>query len=238
LEQVIANREFRPVAKALAEIRYLHVIPQLIREPDRVAPRANDPFGSDFIAQIARTSKRTLESRLKRINAALRIAVPQLRELKVEPDERGVPHLKGLYEHWRPNAGWQSEDQFSDGSLRLLGLLWSLLDGSEPLLLEEPELSLHAGVVRYLPAMMVSATRKNQRQVLVSTHSVELLSEQGIAPQEVLLLTPGSDGTSVEPASRIREVGVLLKAGEPMGKIVMPRTAPSGAHQLALFGQD
>ena len=45
-----------------------------------------------------------------------------------------------MCEHWRPDAGWQTETQFSDGTLRLLGLLWSVLDGTGPLLLEE----LHA----------------------------------------------------------------------------------------------
>jgi hypothetical protein len=35
LEQVNVNREFRDVANFLASIRYLHIVPQLVREPDR-----------------------------------------------------------------------------------------------------------------------------------------------------------------------------------------------------------
>jgi predicted ATPase len=236
LEQVSANKDFRPVAEALAGIRYLHLVPQLIREPERVAERTQDPYGSDFLDQIARVGKRTLESRLRRINAALRVAVPQLRELKFVRDERGVPHLEGLYEHWRPHAGWQSEDQFSDGTLRLLGLLWAFLDGTEPLLLEEPELSLHAAVVRYIPPMMISAGRRSLRQVLVSTHSADLLSDRGIAPEEVVLLTPSRDGTKAQLASGIAGVKALLEGGLPMGDVVMPRTAPRNPAQLALFG--
>lgn len=237
LEQVNANKDFRSVAEALAGIRYLHVVPQLIREPERVSERAHDPYGSDFLHQIARTSKRTLESRLARINAALRVAVPQLRELKLEADERGIPHLKGLYEHWRPNAGWQSEDQFSDGTLRLLGLLWAFLDGTEPLLLEEPELSLHAAVVRHIPAMIISAGRRSLRQVIVSTHSADLLSDRSIAPEEVVLLTPTQDGTIAQPASSIQEVAALLEGGVSLGEAVMPRTSPREVEQLALFGE-
>ena len=95
------------------------------------------------------------------------MAVPQLKDLELSRDERGVPHLRGLYEHWRANAGWQTEDQFSDGTLRLMGLLWVLLDGTEPLLLEEPELSLHPEVVRFIPAIMARLGRKAGRQVLV-----------------------------------------------------------------------
>jgi len=235
LEQVNANREFREVSTLLAGIRYLHVVPQLIRESDRVNVRKDDPYGSDFLEQIARTNKRTLNSRLRRINSVLRVAVPQLRELKLEPDERGVPHLRGLYEHWRPNAGWQSEEQFSDGTLRLLGLLWAFLEGNAPLLLEEPEMSLHAAVVRFIPSMMVRAARKTQRQIIISTHSAELLSDQGIAPEEVIMLQPSADGTSIVPASSLGEIRTLLQHGTPMGEIVMNRTAPGQVEQLALF---
>ena len=131
LEQVNANKEFRDVANMFSQVRYLHIVPQLIRDPERYG-RANgdgDPYGGDFLEQLARVQKErktTFQSRLKRINAALQVAVPQLRELRLERDDAGRPHLRGRYEHWRPGAGWQSEDQFSDGTLRLLGRLWSL----------------------------------------------------------------------------------------------------------------
>ena len=35
LQQVNVNKSFRPVVDAFASIRYLHIVPQLIREPDR-----------------------------------------------------------------------------------------------------------------------------------------------------------------------------------------------------------
>jgi predicted ATPase len=237
LEQVNANEEFRVIADFFAQIRYLHVVPQLVRESDRLAPRPQDPFGSDFLEQIARTSKRTLDSRLKRMNQALAVAVPQLRELKLDRDERGVPHLKGLYEHWRPNAGWQTEEHFSDGTLRLLGLLWALLEGNAPLLLEEPELSLHAAVVRHIPSMMNRAGRKSSRQVLISTHSADLLSDEGVAPEEVILLEPSSDGTRAVMAVQNQQVLALLEGGLTMADAVLPLTAPRDASQLALFGE-
>lgn len=237
LEQVNANEEFRVIAEFFAQIRYLHVVPQLVRESDRLAPRPQDPYGSDFLEQIARTSKRTLDSRLKRINQALAVAVPQLRELKLDRDERGVPHLKGLYEHWRPNAGWQTEEHFSDGTLRLLGLLWALLEGNAPLLLEEPELSLHAAVVRHIPSMMNRAGRKSSRQVLISTHSADLLSDEGLAPEEVILLEPSSDGTRAVMAVQNQQVRALLEGGLTMADAVLPLTAPRDASQLALFGE-
>jgi hypothetical protein len=98
--------------------------------------------------------------------------VPQLKNLKDTKDDAGVPHLEAVYEHWRPNAGRQREDQFSDGTLRLIGLFWSLLEGDSPVLLEEPELSLHSAIVSRLPALLFRLQRKRKRQVFVSTHSL------------------------------------------------------------------
>jgi hypothetical protein len=63
-----------------------------------------------------------------------------LKELELWRDVRGTPHLRGKYEHWRPQGAWQTEEQFSDGTLRLMGLLWISLAGGGPSLLEEPEL--------------------------------------------------------------------------------------------------
>lgn len=232
LEQVNANREFREVAQFFAQVRYLHIVPQLIREPERYGRQNGeaDPFGGDFLEQLARSQKdrrKTFDSRLRRINDALRVAVPQLRELRLDRDEAGRPHLRGLYEHWRPDAGWQAEDQFSDGTLRLLGLLWSLLEGRGPLLLEEPELSLHEAVIRYLPAMMWRIARRNGRQIIVSTHSASLLSDEGIDIAEALLLEPSREGTTVTVAESDAQIRALVDAGVPVGEAVMPRVAPS-----------
>lgn len=237
LEQVNANRNFRIVNDFLAQVRYLHLVPQLVRDPDRSVGRIKDPFGGDFLEQLARTPKGTLDSRLRRIKDALRVAVPQLKELILDRDVRGVPHLKGLYEHWRPKAGWQTEDQFSDGTLRLLGLLWVLLDGNAPLLLEEPELSLHTGVVRHIPRMIARLGRKAGRQVLLSTHSPDLLSDEGIASEEVLLLEPSKEGTTVSVAKYDKEVRSLLDSGLSIADTVIPRTAPKRVLQLSLFGE-
>ena len=238
LQQVSANKEFRSVAEALAEIRYLHLVPQIVREPDRSVGRIRDPFGGDFLEQLARTPKRTLDSRLRKIKDALKIAVPQLEELDLYRDSAtGVPHLKGLYKHWRPNAGWQTEERFSDGTLRLLGLLWVFLDGTAPLLLEEPELSLHTEVIRHIPQVMARLGRKSGRQMIVSTHSAELLSDEGIAPEEVLLLFPSPEGTTIQAASDDAQVRALLEGGTTIAEAVLPRTAPLNAEQLNFFAE-
>ncbi|HVC92946.1 MAG TPA: AAA family ATPase [Pirellulales bacterium] len=236
LEQVNANQEFRDVADFFQTVRYLHIVPQLVREPDRSIGRANDPFGGDFLEQIARSPEKTRNAWLRRIQDALRIAVPQLKELELWRDVRGAPHLRGKYEHWRPRGAWQNEDQFSDGTLRLMGLLWITLSSNGPLLLEEPELSLHPEVVRYIPQMFARIQRRTGRQIMISTHAPELLRDEGIGLDEALLLEPGTEGTSVHCASEIAEVKDLLDSGLTLADAVVPRTRPSKAEQLSLFG--
>ncbi len=237
LEQVNANLEFRAVSDFLKTIRYLHIVPQLIREPDRSIGKVNDPYGGDFLEQIARTSEKTQKARLRRIGDALKIAVPQLADLALWRDEvKGTPHLRGKYDHWRPQGAWQTEEQFSDGTLRLIGLLWAILDGTGPLLLEEPELSLHPEVVRFLPQMFAHIQSRTGRQILTSTHSTDLLRDDGIGLDEVILLRPSAEGTVVATANDRAEVKTLLDSGLSMADVVIPLTRPARAEQLSLFG--
>ena len=235
LEQVNVNREFRDLATFFASIRYLHIVPQLVREPDRSVGRANDPFGGDFLEQVAKTPEKTRQSRLNRIKAALQVAIPQLQEIELWRDARGTPHLRGKYEHWRAQGAWQTESQFSDGTLRLMGILWAVMDGQGPLLLEEPELSLHPEVVRVLPQMLARVQRRSGRQVFLSTHSPDLLRDEGIGLDEVLLLIPGREGTTVQTAALQQDIRNLLEGGLSLADIVIPKTGPEQADQLALF---
>lgn len=235
LEQVNMNQPFREVAAFFASIRYLHIVPQIIRDPDRSKGRSNDPFGGDFLEQIAKTPKRTRDARMKRIQKALRVAVPQFQEFDLSRDDQGTPHLSGKYQHWRPRGAWQSEEQFSDGTLRLLGLLWAAMEKDGPLLLEEPELSLHPEIARRLPQMLARVQRSTGRQIFMSTHSQDLLRDEGIGLDETLLLLPRKEGTEITPATSDAHIRQLLEGGLPLGDIVLPKTRPAHADQLSLF---
>jgi hypothetical protein len=101
--------------------------------------------------------------------------------------------------------------------------------------LEEPELSLNASIVSQLAPFIARTQRNRRRQVLVSTHSDALLTEQGIDGREVLLLIPAGEGTEVKVAADIDEVRGLLESGFTVGEVVLPRTKPFGAEQLSLL---
>jgi len=238
LEQVNTNADFREIARYLESVSYIHLVPQLLRYADSFQTRSHesDPFGQGFLVKVAKSTLRTKKSRLAKIEKVLKIAVPQLQQFKFERDEdTGKPHLAALYSHWRPKAGWQREDQFSDGTLRLIGLLWALLDSDSLLLLEEPELSLNSSIVSQLAPLIYRLQRQRKRQVLISTHSESLLSDKGIDGREVLLLSPGPEGSSVEVAGNIRDVRLLLEAGLSVGEVILPRSKPEKVEQLGLF---
>ncbi len=170
LEQITVNQPFRRLADLFTKVHYLHIMPQFIREPDRSVGRSNDPFGGDFLEQIARTPERNRKVRLRRIQSALQVAVPELEAIELFRDDCGTPHLRGKCQHWRARGAWQTERQFSDGTLRLLGLLWAVLEDGGLQLLEEPEWALHPCVVRYLPQMFAQLQKVSRRQVFLSTH--------------------------------------------------------------------
>lgn len=238
LQQISANQEFRDVADFFAGTTYLHLVPQLLKYSDQLGGYRleHDPFGQAFLERIARTRDSTRDSRLKKIESALQTCVPNMTNLKFVRDEvNGSPHLEAMYKHWRPDAGWQREDQFSDGTLRLLGIMWSLLEGDSLLLLEEPELSLNESIVQKIHPLIwkLQRTARYRRQVIITTHSPALLGNPSLNPKEVVWLEMSSDGTHVKAIDK--KDAKLIKAGYSIADIVLPKMRPADLDQLDLF---
>lgn len=235
LEQISANREFRDVAEFLASVRYLHLVPQVIRDASRAGDQTDDPFGGDFIARMNAVPSRTRDAWLRRVTEALQLAVPQFESLSVEVDAAGRPHLESRYTNWRMTGARQDERDMSDGTLRLIGLLWSLVEVSRrgsPVLLEEPELSLHPAVVRMLPSVLARAQRATGAQVMLTTHSPELLADEGLGADEVLLLTPGKDGTVGTVVADDAGAAAALDSGLTVAEVALPRSRPARVEDL------
>ena len=235
LEQTSANQDFREIANFFRSTAYRHILPQAVRDPrDFTAkPVVDDPFGRDIVRQIWTTPTRTRDARLRRIEEALQIAVPTLSKLRVEMDESlGQPHLRAKFQHWRPNGAIHDESCFSDGTLRLIALLWMMMEKGGPLLLEEPELSLNEEIVSRLPDLFAKLIRgKYARQVFVSTHSYALLDNPGIQPEEILKLEPGKNGTVIRPASE--NASMLMAEGLSAAEAVLPEIRQTRMKQLS-----
>jgi predicted ATPase len=240
LEQINNNAEFRELVGHFAATVYLHLVPQLLKHSDEISGRIieNDPFGQGLLQRIARTPTKTRESRLRRIQKALEVAVPQFSELHFEQDSTtGAPHLKANFKHWRVHGSWQREDQFSDGTLRIIGFLWALQEGDGLLLLEEPELSLNDAITEHISLMIDRVLRLRKkggflRQVLSTTHS-ETLIRAVPDVTSILLLEPGDNGTTVRTATKEEQAEV--QHGLTPAEVLLPKTRPKGIEQMGLF---
>ncbi|MGB4849454.1 MAG: AAA family ATPase [Saprospiraceae bacterium] len=242
LEQPNSNQTFRAVYHFLQDTQYLHIVPQLIRDSDSYLLAANkeDYYGRNLLDRMDKTNKKTRDSFLRRINEVLQLAVPQLTNIDFVKDKSGIPHLEATYEHWRAKGAKQQESQFSDGTLRLIGFMWALLDGQETILLEEPELYLHSAIVKQLPEFIYKLQRRKGRirQVIISTHSYDILNNEGIGGEETIVLMPTKEGTQIKTAMQIAEIKKYLQAGMTIAEAVIPKIAPTNIHQLLELKND
>lgn len=235
LEQISMNQEFRELSEFLKSIRYLHIVPHLVRDPDRSAGKHDDPFGGDFLERMASVSSSKREKRLNNINSALRCVIPQFESLELNRENGNRWHLEARFSHWRKSPARQDERTFSDGTLRLIGLLWSLAEEGGPLLLEEPEIGLHNDLVRRLPIIMARMHTKSGRQVIITTHSDALLADEGIGLDEVHVLLQGDQGTKIKTGAGFEDVRAMVQeGGMSIGDALLPKVAPDQTAQFAL----
>jgi predicted ATPase len=238
LEQIQGNVNFREIADSLSKITYLHLVPQLLKFADQIGGHRleDDPFGQGFLERVAKTTEKRRKSRLARIESALRNVIPKFSDLSFIQDKvTGRPHLEIKYQHHRPQGARQREDQFSDGTLRLIALLWLLQDGDSLLLLEEPELSLNPSIVAQIPRLisLIQKKSKKTRQILISTHSDALLSNPGVDYRSFVTLSPSDDGTKFLSPSESEEIA--LAAGLSAAEVLLPKLQRTNLLQMDLL---
>ena len=238
LEQANANRAFRDLQVFFQNIEYLNVIPQLVRESSSVftSLTKEDYYGRNFLEKLAKMNEKTRNSYFRRINECLKIAVPQLEELQFVKDKMGVPHLEAKYKHWRAKGSKQQEEQFSDGTLRLIGFLFALLDSKGIILLEEPEINLHSGIISKIPGFIYTIQRSKKSkssQIFITTHSYDILSDSGISSDEVLVLELSQEGTTINKLTDISEIKAIVEAGLTIADAVIPYTKPKEIEKLS-----
>jgi len=238
LELTTANADFRSLSHFFSETTYQHLVPQLLKFANLIGGNTieQDPFGQGFLQRVAAVGERTRNARFSRIQKGLDAVVGgALKELRFVKDKiTGLPHIEANIAHWRPSGAWQRETQFSDGTLRLIGLLWSLMDGNSLLLMEEPELSLNEEIVRHLPRLIqqVQKQTKTARQIFITTHSEAMLSDPAIPAEQVIRLEPSKEGTRARLPDQQEKI--MLQSGLSVGEVLLKSTKPSDVAQLEL----
>ncbi len=222
IEQAVTSQNFKELKDALENIEYMNIVPQMVRESNSNLLVKEDYYGRNFLSDMAKLNESVRNKYLFKINEILKCAVPQLDNLSFVKDRDGLYHLEARYIHWRAKGSKQTESQFSDGTLRLIGFLFSIMNGKGTLLLEEPEINLHPGVVAQLPEFIAKLQRYKSRQIIITTHSYDILANEGIDENEVILLRSSNEGTHAEVAADIEEAKEILDAGLSMADAILP----------------
>lgn len=235
IEQPTANLAFREIKDAFLTTEYLNVIPQFVRASDSVVLSLGkeDYYGRNFLSRLALLNGKTRDKYLRIISEVLADAVPQLVNLTFSKDSKGTPHIEATYRHWRARGSKQNEQMFSDGTIRLIGFLFAMLDGTGIILLEEPETNLHNAIVSAIPEFISRVQRSKGRQVIVTTHSYEILSNNGIRSDELIILKPTEGGTQAYNANEIDAVKTMMEAGLTAADAASPETDVMSASNIS-----
>ncbi len=132
--------------------------------------------------------------------AALKRVVDDISDVRVNPvGSYLVTELKHIFRVSRkltdPNetSPWFELSQESDGTLRALGLLIGLYQNAPRnglMAIEEPEMNIHPGALAVLADVLREAA--DRRQVLLTTHSPDLISEFSANELRIVERTSGS----------------------------------------------
>ena len=219
--------------KMLAGIRYIHPNPKKMLER---ADRYDPDHGTGFFQHAGRFSDQQLDAVVDRIRPIMAAVVPEIPNLSYQRMGLGTELVFYSDTPVRGASGVYSHEQFSEGTLRLLGLLFDLATlprDTSVVLIEEPETFLQASVVRSLPSLLAEVAMNRDVQMVISTHSPELIDSELVLPSQVLLLRSENGETTGELLSQSNDprIEAVVSAGLPKSQgidAVNGRTIPLG----------
>ncbi len=181
LTLIAGDERFAPLAGALKNVCIYSVFPNILREPqkpDTIKPMKQ--HGENWATTLQALGGNGGAAELK---AALAKLTGDVRDYRVR-QIGGYLNAEFLHEtprrRTKDRQKWFECDQESDGTLRVAGIITALVQ-EPPLTLigiEEPELTVHVGAIPLLFDYLQQASRREQ--VLVTTHSIDLLEKLNV----------------------------------------------------------
>lgn len=239
-EEVSVDREAKRVkegasgiCKMLAGIRNIHPNPKkMLERSDRYDP----DHGTGFFQHAGRLKDQQLDAVVDRIRPIMAAAVPEVPNLSYLRMGLGTEAVFYSDTPERGAIGVYSHEQFSEGTLRLLGLLFDLATlprATSIVLIEEPETFLQASVVRSLPSLLAEVAMNRDVQMVISTHSPDLIDSELVLPSQVLVLRSENGETTGELLSDSNDppIKAVVRSGLPKSEgidVVNGRTIPLG----------
>jgi predicted ATPase len=239
--------EFRPLYEALSSMGFYNLNPDRIR--DLQPPDTGDLLARDgrnlasVLGQLGEHSSPT-KSRIEEYLAKIVVGVQRVGAKSIGPKEtiEFDQLVAGSGRPWSFLAA-----NMSDGTLRALGVLVALFQSTNgharpvPLVaIEEPEVALHPAAAGVLLDALNEASLNTQ--VLVTSHSPDLLDDPRISSTSVLAVVAEKGLTRIGPldevgASALRDhlftPGELLRMNQLSPD---PESVKSQSSQMKLFG--
>jgi predicted ATPase len=210
------TRQFLPVYKILTWMAVYKLGVEPLRQTRKA--EANDRLAADWsnaanvLQHLAEKHPRAVE----RISEILSAVTPA--KLRVMPRIQGGM-VSIAFEQERSDSSHVTFDavNMSDGTLRILGLLLAVFQRTSRTLLifEEPDANLHPGALSVVSDLLEEASRK--KQVLVTTHSPELLDAKWIKPENLRVVYWENDASRISPVGKASREALqehLMGAGE------------------------
>jgi predicted ATPase len=241
--------EFHPLYDALSHMGFYHFDPDEIRNFQ--APDTGEVLLRDGrnLASVFNALGRDSPDTRNRVVEFLSKVVPEIKDVTVK--RVGNRETLEFQQRASGNGGtWTFlAENMSDGTLRTLGVLMALLQSTDggarqvPLVgIEEPEMAVHPGAAGVLRDALRTAAQMTQ--VIVTSHSPDLLDDKDVRDDWVLGVVSEDGETQIGPLKeadrsvlrdRLFTAGELLKLGQLTPDLEAIRQTPP--KQLELFGR-
>jgi predicted ATPase len=194
LPLVGAIESFSDVVKSLSSMRVYQINPENLRGvEDESAPSYLDPEGRGAATVLNRLTMQQpdIASRIQELLAGIDNDVSTVNPVRLRDGKLiiSVEEKGKLFD----------TASLSDGTLRSLGNILALNQYPLPplIVIEEPELHIHPGVLDAVSEVIRTAAKRTQ--VIVTTHSPDLLDAEWIRPENLRVVVWEEDGTRVAP---------------------------------------
>jgi predicted ATPase len=237
-----ATEEFRPVYDFLTSMRFYSIAPAQLRVlQDADVGDYLKKDGSNAAAVLKRLKDEApAGERYERLCRLLSRVVNGVQG--VEYVSLGQKETVQFKQDVGQKHAWTFDAlNMSDGTLRVLGLLLAVyqVSFSSVIVIEEPEATVHPAVTQLIMEVLIDAS--HDRQVLVTTHSPDILDYKDLKDDAIRVVTMERGVSSISPLlessrrairERLYTPGELLRLNELIPDL---KASEESAQQVELF---
>ena len=204
----IAQMALTELYRSLRGMQFYQLYPNAMRMPQKAAmPFQLNALGENLATVLRKLLKEDLES-ATRLRAVLPHLIPDVTDVRVRS---AGGYLVVQLQHGGDSKSqeqkpWFDSSQESDGVLRLLGVLVALYQRPSPYFMgiEEPDLAVHPGLFGVLADVLQEGAQNSQ--LLVTTHSPDLIDQLPTECLRVVELAEGTTSVGSVTASQMQAV--------------------------------